>query len=196
MNNSELRDKLLELEPYPEDLRNRIREEILHTKERPLKTWERPLLVLLCVFMVMAFVGGAIAFATYYNLIMSKTPIYTLILVVVMTVFACIVIVLSLQGLKRGTWRLWDDSFMVYGVAGIICCHYIAETFGEIISGGRLPTIVGAYIIVAVMVIWMRIETAETRLREHVLRNELAVAKLAELITARNAVDPKIEPTP
>jgi cytochrome b len=51
-------------------------------------------------------------------------------------------------------------------------------------------------ILAVIGVIWVRIEEAETRLREHALRNELAVAKLAELIAARNAVAPKIEPTP
>ena len=149
-----------------------------------------------CVFMVVAFVGMAIAFATYYDLIMSKTPIYTLVFAAAMMVFLCIAFVLSLQGLKRGTWRLWDDSFWAYGVAGLILCDYLAEMFGAMITGGRTPTIVGAYIVVAVMVLWVRIQAAEIRVCEHVLRNELAVAELAELITARNAGDPKTEPTP
>ncbi len=192
MNNSELRDKLLELEPYPEDLRNRIREEILHGREKPLKAWERLVTLLGCVFLLVCLIGGAIALPMYFPDFLSKATIPVLITVVLFVLFSSIVIVLYLRILKRGTQRLWDDSFMAYGAAGIIFIDYVASILGAVISGGRLPTIVGAYIIVAVMVIWVRIETAETRLREHALRNELAIAKLTELITARNVAAPKI----
>ena len=73
MSNSELRDEVLELEPYPEDLKDKIREKIIHTRERPLKVWERPLLAFWCMPVGLVLLGLAIWGLTRYDAV-SQIP--------------------------------------------------------------------------------------------------------------------------
>ena len=188
MNNHKLRDELLELEPYPEDLKEAVRE-VAQLRERPLKSWERPFMVFCCVVWPMILTGGIIWLVRHPDCIV-KVPTAMLAALPVGFMLACWLLVAMVQGLRRGTWRLRDNEIAVYGgaafIAYICAMHWVITTF----SNGRMDASdVVVLIVMVVCVFWVRIESVETRLREHMLRNELAVAKLTELVSARNVVD-------
>ena len=193
MNNDELRDRLLELDPYPEDLKDKIREEIIHLRERPLKTWERPLYFLALVAMGLVLIGAAIAIAICLATSTKMPPVYVLMVIPYVFIGGIFALVVLLKDLKRGIERPRITQFIVYGAAGLVLYMLV----GSMLTGSRFDAKdVGACVVVAVLVIAVKIEDSELRLREHALRNELAVAKLTELITNRTAAGPKIEPTP
>ena len=187
MSNSELRDKVLELEPYPEDLKERIREEIIHTRERPLEAWERPFLAFWCIPVGLVLLGVAIWGLTRYDAV-SQIPGHKLVGLAFCFLFGCGLLVFCSMVLKKGALRLRSTTFMVYAALGFvifwICAAMITD---RPVTGSDLAGL----IVVGVCVICTRIDAAELRLRERVLRNELAIAKLAELIADRTAVDVK-----
>ncbi|MCX5772305.1 MAG: hypothetical protein NTZ09_18810 [Candidatus Hydrogenedentes bacterium] len=187
MSNSRLRDKLLELETYPEDLTGSIRE-VMDMKERPLKPWERPFMILCCVVLGMMLIGAAFMVATDLPGPISKAPTYIIIGFAFAVLLLCCLLVLILLSLKRGTWRLRDDQFATYAGAGFVFYMYLGSMTTNRAPGGWD---IGAYIVFAVLLLVVRIQASELRLREHMLRNELALAKLAELITDRTPLDPK-----
>jgi len=183
MSNSELRDKVLELEPYPEDLKDRIREKIIHTKERPLKAWERPFLAFWCIPVGLVLLGVAIWGLTRYDAF-SQIPGHKLVGLAFCFLFGCGLLVFCSMVLKKGALRLRSTSFMIYAALGFvvfwICAAMIA---GRPVTSGDLAGL----IVVGVCVICTRIESSELRLRERVLCNELALAELSELVSRRDA---------
>jgi hypothetical protein len=186
MSNDELRNEVLGLEPYPEDLKDRIREKILHTKERPLKPWERLLTAFFSVALVMILLG-AIWYMIRLDAI-SRAPIYILVGVGFSLLAGVYTLVSLLISLKRGTERQRDESIIVYGVAGLVLYMVVAAMFTDKgVEGSDLAVLT----IVGVGLIYTRINSAELRLREQVLRNELALAELSELVADRTAVDLK-----
>ena len=187
MSNSKLRDKLLEVETYPEGLTDSIRE-VMDMKERPLKAWERPFMILCCVVFGMMLIGVPIWIAIGFPYPITKVPTYIIIGFAFAVVLLCCLLVLMLLSLKRGTWRLRDDQFATYAGAGFVFYMYLGSMTTNRAPGGWD---IGAYILFAVLLLVIRIQASELSLREHMLRNELAVAKLAELIAGRTAVDPK-----
>ena len=187
MSNSKLRDKLLEVETYPEGLTDSIRE-VMDMRERPLKAWERPFMILCCVGLGMMLIGAAFMVATDLPCPISKAPTYIIIGFAFAVVLLCCLLVLILLSLKRGTWRLRDDQFATYAGAGFVFYMYLGSMTTNRAPGGWD---IGAYILFAALLLVIRIQASELSLREHMLRNELAVAKLAELIAGRTAVDPK-----
>ena len=193
MNNEGLRDRLLELETYPEDLEKSVRE-VTHLREQPLKPFEWPILVLSCVFMVATLIGGPIWLLNYCPDFMHKVPIHILAGLPILFLLICWALVVMLLSLKRGTRRFQDDQFVVYGGASFALYIFVTNMF---IDAKHVDaTGLAASILAVIGILWVRIAEAEIRLREHMLRNELAIAKLTELVSARNAVDTKIEPTP
>ena len=187
MSNSELRNKLLELESYPEGLTDSIRE-VTDGRERPLKAWERPLMIFWCVLLGMMLIGVPFWIATGIPCPISKVPTYILIGLGIAVLILCCLLVLILLSLKRGTWRLRDEQISVYAGAAFILYMYLGSMTTNRAPGGWD---LGAYIVFAVLLLVIRIETSELRLREHMLCNELALAKLAELIAGRTPADPK-----
>lgn len=187
MSNSELRDRVLELEPYPEDLKDSIREKIIHTRERPLKAWERPLLTFFSVAAGMMLLGTASWGIIQFDMI-SQSPKYMLAGFAVSVLLLCWVLVWLLTSLKKGTMRQRNESFIVYGAAGFMLYMVVAAILSD---GGVQGDGLAGLIIVGVCVISTHINAAELRLRERVLRNELALVELSELVAARTAVDLK-----
>lgn len=182
MSNSELRDKVMELAPYPEDLKDRIREKIAHTRERPLKGWERLLLVFFCAVAGMILIGVAIWIATDLDTVIGKTPTYMLVGFALSVLLLCGFLVSLLLNLKRGAVRSRNEHFMAYAAAGIVLYIFVAATItGKPVTGVDL----GAMIVLGVCVVCACIQASELRLREHMLRNELALANLTELIADR-----------
>ena len=178
MNNNELRDKLLELERYPEDLGDSIRE-VMHMTERPLKAWERPVMILCCVVLGMALVGAGIWIATGVPCPIGKAPTYMIAGFGLALLFLACLLGIIVLSLKRDTWRQRDEQLIVYGGAALVFYMFLGS-----MTTDRAPAgwDIGAYIVFAVLFIVVRIQASELRLREHMLRNELAVAKLAELV--------------
>ena len=182
MSNSELRDKVLELEPYPEDLKDRIREKIFHTKERPLKAWERPFLAFWCIPVGLVLLGVAIWGLTRYDTV-SQIPGHKLVGLAFCFLFGCGLLVFCSMTLKKGALRFRNTSFIVYVALGFVIFWICAAMItGRPVTGTDLAGL----IVVGGCVICTRIESSELRLREHVLRNELALAELSELVTRRD----------
>jgi len=187
MSKSELRDRVLELEPYPEDLKDRIREKIIHTRERPLKAWERPFLAFWCIPVGLVLLGVAIWGLTRYDAV-SQIPGHKLVGLAFCFLFGCGLLVFCSMALKKGTLRLRSTSFIIYAALGFVVFWICAATItGRPVTGDDLAGL----IVVSLGVICTRIESSELRLRERVLRNELALAELAEVIADRTAVDLK-----
>jgi hypothetical protein len=182
MSNDALRDRLLELEPYPEDLKEMIREKISHTKERPLKTWERPFLAFCCVALGVGLLVGAGAIIQYFDRIVSNAPTYVLVALPVAFLLICWTIVVLSMSLKKGVWRPFYDSSIVYPAFGFAIYMIVAM----MLTGGGVRTDeLAGLMVIGVCVIVTLIKASELRLRERVLRNELAVAKLSELVAER-----------
>ena len=182
MSNNELRDKVIELEPYPEDLKERIREEILHTRKRPHKTWERRLLVFgLFLLVALLIFLGVVIWGLIESDIISRIPKYYLVILAVSVLFMCWLLIPMLKILKRGTEVYHKDSLYTYSACGFFTC--IVMAFNLPVTGLEL----GLLILAGVFVICTFIYSSELRLRERVLRNELALAELAELVTRRDA---------
>ena len=188
MSNRELRDKVLELEPYPEDLKEKIREKIIHTKERPLKAWERPLHAFFCVAAGMALLGGVGAIIVYFDIIVSRAPTYLLVALPVLVLLLCWLIVLLLMSLKKGVWGSRWDSYIVFPAAGFVLYVVVATMLTD--RGVQGDDLAGLIVVVGCVIATL-VKSSELRLCERVLRNELALAELAELIADRAAGDPK-----
>jgi len=176
MKNSELRDKVLKLEPYPEDLKESIREKIIHTKERPLKAWERLLLPFWCIPVGLVLLGIAIRGSIKFSAI-SQSPTHILAGIAFCFLFGCGLLVFCSMALKKGTLRFRSTTFIVYTALGFVIFWVCAAMItGRPVTGSDLAGL----IVVGIGVLCTRIESAELRLRERVLRNELALVELSE----------------
>jgi hypothetical protein len=185
MNNEELRNRLLELEPCPDDLKASVRE-VFRLRERPLKPWEWPALVLTCLFLAAVLIGGPILLPLYCPDFMHKVPVHILAGLPILYAIVCWVLVLTLLSLKRGARRFRDDQVAVYAGAAFVLYVFVANVF---VDSKHVDAMGLAVSILAVIgIIWVRIEEAEIRLREQLLRNELAVARLAEIVGAREKI--------
>jgi|APSaa5957512576_1039674.scaffolds.fasta_scaffold15695_2 uncharacterized membrane protein YidH (DUF202 family) len=182
MRNSEFRNEVLGLDPYPEDLKERIRERIIHTRERPLKAWERPFLAFWCMPVGLVLLGVATWGFTRYDTV-SHIPGHKFAGLAFCLLFGCGLLVFCSMSLKKGALRLRSTSFAVYAALGFvlfwICTAMIT---GRHVTSGD----VAGLIVVSVCVICTRIESSELHLRERVLRNELALAELSELVRKGN----------
>lgn len=186
MGDSELRDEVLELESYPEDLKERIREQIVHTEERPLKTWERPFLAFWCIPVGLVLLGVAIWGLTRYEAV-SQIPGHKLAGLAFCFLFGCWLLVFCSVALKKGVMRLRGMSFIVYAALGFVAFWICAAMIsGRPVTSGDLAGL----IVIGVCVVCTRIESSELRLRERVLRSELAIAELSELVSRRNVRGP------
>jgi hypothetical protein len=184
MNHDELRNKVLGLEPYPENLKEKIREKISLTKERPLKACEKPLMAVSSVALATVFLGAI--WATIEFELISRKPMYILIAGVMFLLFLVSGIVWLLIVLKKGTVRLRDEAFCVHGAAVITLYLAVAAMFlDKPMDGANLAGL----IIVGVLVVVKHIDAAELRLRKRALLNELALVELSELIRRRGAED-------
>lgn len=182
MRDSELRDKVLELDPYPEDLKERIREQIIHTKERPLKAWERSFLAFWCIPVGLVLLGVATWGLTRYDTV-SHIPGHKFVGLAFCFLFGCGLLVFCSMTLKKGALRLRSTSFIVYAALGFVLFWICAAMItGRDVTSGD----VAGLIVVSVCVICTRIESSELRLRERVLRNELALTELSELVRKKN----------
>jgi hypothetical protein len=187
MSNSDLRDRVLELEPYPEDLKATIREKIGHTKERPLKSWERSLMVLVCVALGLFVVGGMIGLVMVFDKFRQSPPYvfaYIMVGIPMVVLLLCYTIAMLLINLKRNTVRPRMEFLLVHAAFGLCIYMTVAAMFTERgVDGADLAGLVA----VGVCVVVARIEIAYLRLREQALRNELAIVELSERIAAGEA---------
>jgi hypothetical protein len=186
MKNDDLRDRMLELEPYPEDLKMKIREEIKHTKERPLARWERVVMIAGGVALFLTALKGIYTVATCEKI--SEIPTHSLATFGAALVGALGVIVWLPGLLKRGTWNIRNGFYIT--IAGITFLFFLAlkEIYfeGSLGGMGMFATLIGVVAAIAT-----RMEFVELRLRERVLRNELALAELAEQFGSCNERDDK-----
>ena len=184
MSNSDLRDRVLELESYPEDLKATIREKMAHTMERPLKSWERPLMVLVCVALGLFMVGGTIGLVMVFDKFRQSPPyVFTYIMVGIpmVVLLLCYTIAMLLMNLKRNTVRPRMEYLLVHAAFGLCIYMTVAAMFTERgVDGADLAGLVA----LGACVVCVRIEAAELRLREQALRNELALVELSEQIAA------------
>lgn len=172
--------QLLELEPYPEDLKMRIQQEIAATRERPLKPWERWLL---------GAGGVALAGVILYKLSLlgregqlDTMPVWCQSLFGGFLLFGCCGLAYIAQTLKRGTTRPLDGRFLLYAGTALVTGKILTEIYLRgAISG--LGVVAGLVIVAALA--YARAEAVEFRLRERQLLTELALAELAEKVVGR-----------
>ena len=182
MKNSDLRDEMLELETYPDDLKGSIREMIDQTRERPLKGWKRLFTAVQCAVVVLFIIG----FVTLIIAVIEKIPtmpIYLVGTIPIVMLLLCWLLAVSIRNLIKGTERPRKDLLLIYGVFGFMIYMVVSEM---LFGGGVGRDVLAALIIVAVCVICSDIRTAELRQREHLLRTELAIEKLREVNEGRD----------
>lgn len=180
MKNNDLREELLQMETYPEDLKMRIREEIAYTKERPMKTWERPLMMVSCTILV-AGAAAKIVWAALYG-DFGEDPLHYIVVLPAGVMLMCVALVLFLENLKRGTTRPQSEFLIVYGAVVFVLCITVKNI---LITGEFELKDMGALVIAGLVGIYVRNEANTLSLRENVLRNELALAELAGKLAGR-----------
>lgn len=140
-----------------------------------------------CVVAAIILLGVATWVVTEFNAI-SQSPTYILVGLAVSVLLLCWLLVLLSTNLMKSTARPRIESFLIYAAFGFVVYMVVAVMFSDRpVAGDDLA----ALIVVGVCVICTRIESSELRLRERVLRNELALAELSELVADRTAVDLK-----
>jgi hypothetical protein len=181
MSKSELRDQVVQLEPMPEDVRERIRKEIANTRDRPLKTWERAFLVIASAVQVLALPGLIWYFVELDAL--NKAPSYMSIGFAIGWLLVCWSLFICLSILIRGAERPAKDALFVYAAFGFMIAFVTCEMFTRepIDSSGAIVLIV-----TGVCAIGVRIQAMELRLREQMLRIELG---LLERVEVRGGLD-------
>jgi len=175
MNNENLRNELLEIEKYPEDLKMRIREEIVHTKERPMKAWERPLTIAGCVVLVVGAIVKITRAALYGDI--GEDPTHYFVVLPAGVILMGGALLMCLKNLKRGTTRPRSEFLIVYGAVIFVLATAVKNI---LVTGEFGLKDLGALVIAGLVGIYVRNEANTLSLRENVLRNELALAELAE----------------
>jgi FtsH-binding integral membrane protein len=172
MSNDDLRERLVELEGYPEELRRSIEAEVARLKEQPLRRWVRAVILFWCVplaLVAIVFVGHKVltAGAGLPSLIRIEGAVF----LVMMGAF----LVWCLTTLRRGSERARDDRVITnvaFGFVVLILCASLLVT--QEISAD----LVAGIAVVGFAVTWARIKTSELQLRENILRLELRMIDL------------------
>ena len=162
MKHNDLRNEVLGLEPYPEDLKMKISEAIAHTKERPMKWWEGPIYGLGCVVLVGGVIwkiGRAVAYGDF-----GADPLHYIVV------------------LPAGILMPRMEILVVY-VAVLFVLGVAVKNI--LITGEFDIKALGALVIAGLVGIYVRNEANTLGLREQVLRNELALAELKEMVAER-----------
>jgi len=183
MEKGEIRKEFLELEPYPDDLKEALHSQIMQLRKQPLKGWER-FLAGACIAGVAAILsGGMTAFVWHYDVIMSKTPAHILLAALYVFVVGCAALVLLIMDFRNGIQRLFTAEFSMYAVAGMFLYMYVSSLLmNQPVDGALL----GGGILAGICIVVSRLERVGMRLREHMLRNELAVARLTDMLAGKD----------
>ena len=184
MKNDDLRDQMLDLEPYPEDLKMKIREEIEYTKERPMKQWERVGMALVCVVLVVGATSKIVWAALHGDI--GHDPLHYFVVLPAGVLLMGFALILFTKDLKRGTTRVRSEFLIVYGAVIYVLCVAVKNI---LLTGEFGIKDLAALVIAGLVGIYVRNEANTLSLRENVLRNELALAELAEQFGGRNEGD-------
>lgn len=188
MNKDDLRERLLELEGYPEDLRKSLEAEVARLKDQPLTRWTRTVILFWCIPLAL----GAMVFLGYKVLTAGPAlPWLNRIEGAVFLVMMGAFLVWCLTTLRRGTERLRDDTVITniaFGFVVLILCASLLVT-KEISTD-----LVAGIAIVGFAVTWARIKTSELQLRENILRLELRMIDLMKDAKAGAAAQPSTSP--
>ena len=182
MTRDKLREELLNLKPYPEDLKMRIEAEIAATRERPLKPWERWLMGA-CAIVLTVLLPYKLSLL-FRNGLLDSVPAWCLSLFGGFILLGCGGLVYVARTVKRGTTRPRDGHLIIYAAAilfaGKILTEFILD--GTVSGGG----IIAGFVIVGALA-YTRLEAVEHGLRERQLQTELALAELTEKVAARES---------
>ena len=180
MKRNDLRNEILDLEPYPEDLKLKISEAIAHTTERPMKSWERPIYVLGCVVLgggAIWKIGRAFAYGDF-----GADPLHYLVVLPAGILMLLGALALTLYNLKRGSTLPRMEILVVY-VAVVFVLGVAVKNI--LITGEFDIKALGALVIAGLVGIYVRNEANTLVLREQALKNELALAELKEMVAER-----------
>ena len=181
MEHEDLRTKILNLEPYPEDLKMKLREEIAHVQHRPLKSWERIAGGCAVIALLGAIPYKLSKFAT--TDILDTLPVWSLALYAAFIGIGCWGLVFTVRALQKGTDLQREGNILLAVIALLVAGMAANEVY---LKGAPSGTTIIVLISVCVALLYQRMEAIERRLRERVLRNELALIELAERFGERN----------
>lgn len=180
MSHDNLKAQLLNLEPYPEDLKMRIRRELAETRERPLKTWERWLI---------GAGGLGLVIVIPYKLsllgregLIESAPAWRLSLFGGFILLGFCGLAYIVQTARRGTVRPLDGHYVLYGATALVAGKVLTEVYLHGAVSG--PGVVAGLVVAGALVL-TRLEVVEARLRERQLQTELRLAELAEALAVR-----------
>ena len=184
MSNDDFRERLLELEGYPEDLRKSLESEVARLKEQPLTRWTRNVILFWCIPVAL----GAMVYLGFKALTAgAEVPLLNRIGAAIVAVMCGALLVWSLATLRRGKMRLLDSTVMAniaFGFVVIILC-------GSLLIAKEVSTdLVAGIAVVGFAVTWARIKTSELQLREHILRLELTTIHLMKEAKASFTAQP------
>ena len=172
MNRQRLRKETYALETVDPKLRERFENEIQRVVHEPLKPWERILaLVLLPVMVGVSIFCGRlwlIAPTEYSSFVRTEIGIVS-----VVCVLLAGLLVLEVKKRRHPRNGL--------AMAGAAFGAFVAIVAVSIIMAGSVePDLLAAVVVVGFVLICERIKTAELRIRESVLKQELRVIQFAE----------------
>lgn len=191
MKNSDLRDQMLDLEPYPEDLKMKIHAELDSLKERPMGPWERIQTALGCVLVLVVASVGLYVISTRDNI--NETPTHSLVGMGLIFVGVFGSFVWGLRQMKKGSVNASSERLVVGGIAVSLFLLSAKQFYlnGSLNGTGMFMVLTGGVAAFA-----LRLDVIELRLRERVLRNELALVELTELVTEQRAGHDKLNSPP
>lgn len=177
MEHEDLRKKILNLEPYPEDLKMKLREEIAHVQHRPLKSWERIAGGCAVIALIGAIPYKLSKFAT--TDILDTLPVWSLALYAAFIGIGCWGLVYTVRALREGSELRREGNILLVAIAVLVVGMAASEVYSNGTVSGR-TTLVAVSVCIALL--YQRMEAVERRLRERVLRNELALIELTERV--------------
>jgi hypothetical protein len=184
MSNDDFRERLLELEGYPEDLRKSLEEAVRRLREEPLTRWTRPIILFWCIPLalgVMVYLGWRASTGR------AELPLLNRIEAITVVVMSGTWLAWGLATLRRGTVRLLDTTAM----ANIAFAFVIVVLCGSLLLGKVISAdLVAGVAVVGFVVTWNRIKASELHLRENILRLELTTIHLMKEAKASFTAQP------
>lgn len=172
MNRQQFREEMFELETVTPELKEKFRKEIQNIVEKPLKSWERILALLIIPFGIgLALLCGGLWFladSEYSRLIRTEIGVVSLI--------GALLAVWSILVVKKG--RHLKNDFLVPVVAFGIFVTMIVVSIA--MTGSVDADLLAATMVVGFVFVCERVKIAELHIRENILRQELRLAEFTE----------------
>jgi len=165
MNERERREDILQLDVAPENLTDRIRQQVADMLEKPLRLWERLLVALVAV----STLAGSVVICSILLLKTDLAAVQRFSLLAAL-LLAGLGAVWCFSTLRRGVLRPATDDVLLEGVVWaffvVVVCWEMFLHRGE----GAMTDVIAAIALVGFPFTWGRVRAAELRTRETILR--------------------------